>query len=35
MPQQERVQWAKLRLAILVTVSLAIFAVGVYFISHG
>ena len=33
MPQQERVQWAKLRVGILVIVSLAIFAIGVFFIS--
>jgi phospholipid/cholesterol/gamma-HCH transport system substrate-binding protein len=33
MPQQERVQWAKLRVGILVIVSLVIFAIGVFFIS--
>ncbi len=33
MPQQERVQWAKLRVGILVVVSLVVFAIGVFFIS--
>ncbi|HMD83596.1 MAG TPA: MlaD family protein [Terriglobia bacterium] len=33
MPQQERVKWAKLRVGILVIVSLAIFAIGVFFMS--
>lgn len=33
MPQHERVQWAKLRVGIMVIVSLAIFAVAVFFIS--
>jgi phospholipid/cholesterol/gamma-HCH transport system substrate-binding protein len=33
MPQHERVQWAKLRVGILVIVSLAIFAIAVFFIS--
>jgi len=33
MPQHERVQWAKLRVGIMVIVSLAVFAVGVFFIS--
>lgn len=33
MPQQERVQWAKLRVGIMVIVSLVIFAIGVFFIS--
>jgi phospholipid/cholesterol/gamma-HCH transport system substrate-binding protein len=33
MPQQERVQWAKLRVGILVIVSLALFAMAVFFIS--
>ena len=33
MPQQERVQWAKLRVGVMVIVSLAIFAIAVFFIS--
>lgn len=33
MPQQERVQWAKLRVGILVIVSLAVFAIAIFFIS--
>jgi phospholipid/cholesterol/gamma-HCH transport system substrate-binding protein len=33
MPQQERVQWAKLRVGIMVIASLAIFTIGVFFIS--
>ena len=33
MPQRERVAWAQLRVGILVIVSLAIFALGVFFIS--
>ncbi len=33
MPQQERVQLAKLRVGILVIVSLVVFAIGVFFIS--
>jgi phospholipid/cholesterol/gamma-HCH transport system substrate-binding protein len=33
MPQQERVQWAKLRVGVLVIVSLVVFAIGVFFIS--
>jgi phospholipid/cholesterol/gamma-HCH transport system substrate-binding protein len=33
MPQRERVQWAQLRVGILVIVSLVLFAVGVFFIS--
>jgi phospholipid/cholesterol/gamma-HCH transport system substrate-binding protein len=33
MPQQERVQWAKLRVGILVIVALVVFAIGVFFIS--
>jgi phospholipid/cholesterol/gamma-HCH transport system substrate-binding protein len=33
MPQQERVQWAKLRVGFLVISSLAIFTIGVFFIS--
>jgi hypothetical protein len=35
MPQNERVPWAKLRLGIMVIVALAIFAIGVFFISRG
>jgi len=33
MPQRERVAWAQLRVGILVIVSLAIFTIGVFFIS--
>jgi phospholipid/cholesterol/gamma-HCH transport system substrate-binding protein len=33
MPQKERVQWAKLRVGVMVIVCLFIFAVGVFFIS--
>src|SRR5208283_1473727 len=33
MPQQERVRWANLRVGILVIVSLAVFAIGVFSIS--
>jgi len=33
MPQHERVQWAKLRVGIMVIVSLTLFAIGVFFIS--
>jgi phospholipid/cholesterol/gamma-HCH transport system substrate-binding protein len=33
MPQRERVTWAQLRVGIMVIVSLAIFALGVFFIS--
>jgi hypothetical protein len=35
MPQQERAQWGKLRVATLVIASLVIFAIGVFFISRG
>ena len=33
MPQHERVKWAQLRVGIMVIVSLAVFAIGVFFIS--
>jgi len=33
MPQKERVQWAKLRVGVLVIVSLVVFAIAVFFIS--
>jgi phospholipid/cholesterol/gamma-HCH transport system substrate-binding protein len=33
MPQQERVQWAKLRVGVLVILSLAIFAIALFFVS--
>ena len=33
MPQHERVQWAQLRVGIMVIVSLAVFAIAVFFIS--
>jgi phospholipid/cholesterol/gamma-HCH transport system substrate-binding protein len=33
MPQQERVQWAQLRVGILVIVSLIVFAIAIFFIS--
>jgi phospholipid/cholesterol/gamma-HCH transport system substrate-binding protein len=33
MPQYERVRWAQLRVGIMVIVSLALFAIGVFFIS--
>ncbi len=33
MPQQERMQWAQLRVGLLVIVSLAVIAVGVFFIN--
>ena len=35
MSQQQRVQWAQLRVGILVIISLVIFAIGVFFISGG
>ena len=32
MPQHERVQWAQLRVGIMVIISLIVFAVAVFFI---